>query len=201
MKTLDEIAIGHETDRASIFTRTYGKPHDYARHYDRLFSAIRFDPLKIIEIGVGGGEGVKMWLEYFQCAKVFGVDIVEKTNDWNTPGTFFRYTFNQVDQSDDTMWRCWLATHGGDLDFVCDDGSHISKDIFTTFGHLWPALKPGGFYAIEDIGVSYGSGSIFVPGGFQTHMEWIKDKLDNINMKPDIDSMYFSKELCVLRKA
>ena len=65
MKTLDELAIACATDRASVFTRTWGKPHDYARHYDKLFTPLRDKPIKLLEIGVGGGEGIRMWSGLF----------------------------------------------------------------------------------------------------------------------------------------
>jgi hypothetical protein len=61
-------------------------------------------------------------------------------------------------------------------------------------------LKLGGFYAIEDLGVAYGDGS-FVPAGSPNHMDWLKGKLDALNLANEIDSIYFSKELAVFRKA
>lgn len=201
MKSLDDIAIACETDRASIFTRTYGKPHDYARHYDRLFSPIRFDELKVLEIGVGGGEGIRMWLDYFANAKeIIGVDIVHDTNEWDVPGKKGRYTFCQGDQGHDVFWKCFIATYGIDWDIVIDDGGHASNQIITTFKHLWPVLKPGGFYAVEDLGVAYG-GSMFVPDGWPNHFAWLFEKIHGLNQGYDIDSMHFSKELVVMRKA
>ena len=204
MKSLDQIAIEQQTDRASVFTRTYAKPHDYARHYDHLFSHLRHQPVKMLEIGAAGGEGIKMWDEYFDNpdTRIFGVDIVANTNPWNTPGTTLRYTFNQGDQSSETFWACWLADHGGDLDIVIDDGGHYNDGIFTSFGALWPAVIPGGFYAIEDLGVSYGAQSIFVKPGLPTHMEWLKILIDSMNTGkfPTVDSIYLSKELAVFKK-
>lgn len=204
MKSLDQIAIEQQTDRASVFTRTYAKPHDYARHYDKLFAHLRHQPVKMLEIGAAGGEGIKMWDEYFDNpdSRIFGVDIVANTNPWNTPGTTLRYTFNQGDQSSETFWACWLADHGGDLDIVVDDGGHYNDGIITSFNSLWPAVRPGGFYAVEDLGCSYGS-SIFVKPGFPTHMQWLKSFVDFMNTNehaPGVDSIYFSKELAVFKK-
>lgn len=199
MKSLDQIAIEHQTDKASVFTRTYAKPKDYCRHYDALFTTLRDQPIKLLEIGVGGGESIRAWLEYFQSADVRGVDLQSNTNTWDTPGRYGRYFFNQGDQSSAVFWKCWLADHGTP-DIVIDDGSHVSSHIITTFNELWPALKPGGFYAIEDLGVSYGDGS-FVPSGSPNHMDWLRGKVDMLNLTGEIDSIYFAKELAVLRKA
>lgn len=201
MKTLDEIAIECQTDRATQFSRTYAKPHGYTPFYARCFDPIRFDKLKILEIGVGSGEGVKMWLEFFANSTVMGVDIVEKTNEWNTPGTSGRYTFCQGDQSSDVFWQCLLATYGREWDIVIDDGGHANDQIITTFDRMWYALKPGGFYAIEDLAVSYGGGNCFVKEGWRNHMDFLKSKLDDINLRNDIAFAQFSKELCILKKA
>lgn len=204
MKSLDEIAIACQTDRASVFTRTYAKPHDYARHYDKLFAHLRHDRVKMLEIGAAGGEGIKMWDEYFDHvdARIFGVDIVSNTNPYNTPGRSGRYFFNQGDQSSATFWACWLADHGGDLDIVIDDGGHFNDGIITSFNALWLHVRPGGFYAVEDLGCSYPADSIFVKPGFSRHMDWMKGELDLLvsGVVRDIDSIYFSKELAVFKK-
>lgn len=201
MKTLDEIAIECQTDRATAFTRTYGKPHGYAPQYDRLFSSLRDKPVKMLEIGVGGGESIQMWLQYFPKAKVFGVDTTHDTNPWDKPGTTDRYTFVNGDQSCKTFWACFLADYGGDWDIVCDDGGHFSNQIITSFECLWPALAPGGLYAIEDLGVSYGEGSIFLSPNWPNHMDFIKGKLDEINLGTEIEWAHFSKELAVFKKS
>ena len=40
-------------------------------------------------------------------------------------------------------------------DIIIDDGSHVPKHMLLTFRHLWPYVRPGGMYVIEDIGFSY----------------------------------------------
>jgi Methyltransferase domain len=200
--SLDELAIKHQTDRASVFTRTWGKPHDYARHYDHIFEGLRKQPVKFLEIGVGGGEGIKMWLDYFSHvdARIYGVDNQRDTNLWDKPGTTERYTFVYGDQSCETFWKCFEVDYGRNWDIIIDDGGHYSDQIITTFHALWPLVKRGGFYAIEDLGVSYGAGSIFVRA--QNHMDFIRGLLDDLNTNPEtaIESVYFSKELVILQK-
>jgi hypothetical protein len=87
MKTLDEIGIFHQTDKASQFTRTYAKPHDYLRHVEPFFAPMRPHRISLVEIGAAGGESIKTWLDYFDDALVFGVDIVQGTNPYNTVGS------------------------------------------------------------------------------------------------------------------
>lgn len=203
-KTLDEIAIEQQTDRASVFTRTYAKPHNYAVHYDKLFAPIRDQKVKLLEIGVGGGEGVRMWLEYFQNAQVFGVDIVHDTNPWNTRGqdSDHRYVFCQIDQCSHSHWSCFLSSYGKDWGVIVDDGLHSNIAVITTFNSLWQNVKPGGFYAIEDLNVGYGGPSFFVNAAWPNQIDFLKGKMDEMNNDPnsDIDSIYLSRELAVFKK-
>jgi hypothetical protein len=199
MKTLDEICLEQGTDKASIHPY---KGHDYARRYDEVFIPIRDTAHKILEIGVGGAQSIRSWLEYFSNANVFGVDNVKDTNPWNTVGAnpHARYTFVWGDQSDATFWSCFTANHGTDWDVIIDDGGHFNDQVITTFVSLWAAVRAGGYYCIEDLGVCYGTSSIFVRHGLPSQMAFIKGKLDEINTADDIDSLRFSKELAIFRK-
>lgn len=201
MKTLDEIAIEFGTDKA---TQHPTGAHGYTPHYDRLFSPLRNEKIKVLEIGVGGGESIKTWLEYFPKAMIFGVDIGRDTNPWNDTVTNAyptkRYQFIHGDQSSGEFWTRF-AEEVGPLDIVIDDGGHFNDQIITTFCGLWFLLKPGGLYCIEDLGVCYSPGSIFVRPGFPSHSEFLKTKLDEV-MKDThgIDWMCLSKELAIIRK-
>lgn len=203
MKTLNEICLEHGTDKATSHPVVIPS-HGYAPVYDSHFSKLRHNPMKFLEIGVGGAESIKSWLEYFDHpdTRIYGVDIVHDTNEWNTPGSTPdpRYTFCQGDQSDEVFWKCFVASYGSEWNIIIDDGSHVSKDIIVTFAQLWPHVCSKGLYCIEDLAVAYGAGSVFCPKGWQNHMDFVKDKLDDINLNSSVEAMYFSKELAILRK-
>jgi len=193
--SLDSVGIRHQTDKASQFSRTYAKPHDYLRHLERFFEPMRDKPIKLLEIGVGGGESVRTWLEYFPNAKVFGVDIVSGTNDYNTPGKWINadigshYTFACGDQSKPEFWKKFVEVYGGEWDVVIDDGSHVAQDIVTTFSELWPHVASGGIYEIEDLSSA------------PLAAEWLRRSAKEVtDGHATIDSITFSKELCILRK-
>jgi hypothetical protein len=46
----------------------------------------------------------------------------------------------------------------GPLDIIIDDGSHINRDVLTSFHYLFPGLRTGGFYVIEDLQTAYWPG-------------------------------------------
>jgi hypothetical protein len=191
MKTLDEIGIAHQTDKASQFSRTYAQPHNYLVHLERFFEPMRDKEIELLEIGCGGGESVRTWLEYFTKAHVYSVDIVHSTNPWNTPNSNVheRYTFIQGNQADPGFWQELTKAHHLEFDIIIDDGSHISSDIMTTFNSLWAHLKRGGFYEIEDLNAA------------NEAKIWL-ERLSGAIHGPvtALDFIYFSRELCVMRK-
>eukprot|EP00966_Prymnesium_polylepis_P212279 4917263-Prymnesium_polylepis.1 len=44
-----------------------------------------------------------------------------------------------------------MNASGGAFDAIIDDGSHVNSDIMGTFTVLWPHLRPGGLYFLEDL--------------------------------------------------
>jgi len=201
MKTLDEICLHHGTDKATRHPVVI-PAHAYAPVYDSHFAKQRNDEIKFLEIGVGGGESIRSWLEYFPNAKIFGVDITHDTNPWNTPGSSPdpRYTFCQGDQSSEVFWQCFAATYGSGWDIIIDDGGHCSNQVVTTYKMMWPHVISGGRYCIEDLGVAYGNSPFFCPDGWPNHMKFLADRMDEINRSGDIDSFNLTKELAILVK-
>jgi hypothetical protein len=43
----------------------------------------------------------------------------------------------------------------GPFDIVIDDGSHVPKHVVTSFGALFPQVKDGGLYVIEDVQTTF----------------------------------------------
>lgn len=193
--TLDEIAIKHGTDKATKHPLIKG--HGYAPWYDDLFRSFRWKEIKFLEIGVGGGESIRTWLEYFPRAKVFGVDNNQGTNEWNTVGdpVDVRYKFVYGDQSDPTFWKCFAADYGSNWTIIIDDGGHKGQEVITSFEGLWPLVASGGLYCIEDLLVAYGQ--------TPNQVEFLKELVDDMHKSEglaDIEAVFFFRELAVLFK-
>lgn len=133
--------------------------HWYARHYDRYFAPLRDQRVRILELGVGGydsptegGASARMWKHYFRRGLVHGVDLFDKSALTEPRITFLRG--DQADAAD--LDRIGRAT--APLDIVIDDGSHENADVLRSFAVLFPLLRPGGLYVIEDLQTSYWPG-------------------------------------------
>jgi hypothetical protein len=65
---------------------------------------------------------------------------------------------------------------------VIDDGGHTMEQHAASLAVLWRNVRPGGFYAIEDLHTAYderyrGGNGRATP----TTIEWLKDLVDRIN--------------------
>ncbi|WP_334895513.1 hypothetical protein [Nostoc sp.] len=130
--------------------------HLYAQHYEKHFAHLRNKQLKILEIGIGGyddpsegGSSLKLWKTYFPNSMIYGIDIVDKKAFEED-----RIKIFQGSQDDEHFLKNVIA-ETGELDIIIDDGSHINQHVIKSFKTLFPALKDGGIYIVEDTHTSY----------------------------------------------
>lgn len=140
---------------ATLFHTDKWGSHWYTQHYQRYFDSIRSKRLHLLEIGVGGyqdcggGESLRMWKAYFRRAQIVGIDLYDKST-MSEP----RIDIRVCDQTDaDGLVR--LSEEYGGFDIIIDDGSHINDHVIRTFQVLFPLLRNGGIYAVEDLQTAY----------------------------------------------
>ena len=145
---LSKIARIHKTDKFGF--------HFYTPHYQNHFKKFKFKRNTILEIGVGGyhrpligGNSLRMWKSYFPFYNIYSIDIYDKSFLEERRIKIFKGS--QVDVS----FLDKLTSETGDFDLIIDDGSHINEHIITSFKLLFPKLKKGGVYVVEDTQTSY----------------------------------------------
>jgi hypothetical protein len=202
---LDALALYYGTDKSS-------SGHGYTRLYRRHLGPRRRAVRSVIEIGVGGmtssdgyettagGQSLRMWSRYLPKAMIVGIDLHPK--EVSGP----RIRFEQGDQSDEAFLSLLVQKYGP-FDLVIDDGSHIGRHITASFKALWPAVKPGGLYVIEDLQVAYRphwEGG--PPGTAGTAAELIKNLVDDTlfrafdSFRPSIGAMHVYGEIVFLER-
>jgi tetratricopeptide (TPR) repeat protein len=150
---LTELAAKYGSDKGAVYKGHLA--HHYTRIYHELFRTKTLEPLRILEIGLCRGrvEGweqdqvpsLQMWLDYFPNAEVIGADI-EDFSWFSHP----RVRVHRVDQGNRKMLT-ELGEREKAFDIIIDDGSHASVHQHLTLGVLFPYLKPGGLFVIEDL--------------------------------------------------
>lgn len=158
--------------------RSVHKWVDYFDIYHRALQSYRGKPITFVEIGVQNGGSAMMWRDYLgPQAKIIGVDIDPKCRALEEHG----FEIWIGDQADPAFWRAFTAKHPT-LDIVLDDGGHTMDQQLVTFEALWPTVKDGGVYLVEDIHTSYfpghGGGG---PGKSGTFIDRLKGLIDDMH--------------------
>jgi hypothetical protein len=127
--------------------------------------------MNVLEIGVDNYSSIKMWLDFFKNANIYGIDINKKDFNYQR-GEIFRGDQSKISDLKKVVKKI------GKCGFIIDDGSHVPKHQLDTFNYLFDkCLDYGGIYIIEDIETSY----------------WEKAKLYGYN----INSGYLNEESIV----
>ncbi len=173
---LTELAVHFHTDK-------WGR-HRYTGHYEDHLGYLRKRTFTLFEIGIGGyaregkgGNSLRMWKHFFPRADIIGLDIQDKSFvDEHRIQTY------RGSQTDEALLTTIMET-AGNVRVIIDDGSHRPEHIRETFRILFPLLRKGGWYIIEDTQTSYwprygGSPDRHAEG---TTMALVKDLVDGLN--------------------
>jgi hypothetical protein len=195
MITMQEMAQECGTDKAW---------HEYPKFYEPLFQAKRRLPVKLLEIGVDGGESLRLWHDWFYNPKteIYGIDIQDKgltlyprTKLFITDATSPNAVFD-------------ISNATAPYDIIIEDASHYSKDQKKLLELWWPHLKPGGIWVTEDTHSGYhypwnDKGEIpFV----HSLGEWIDRVNENgaghhgVPTQTDVEEIILRKSLVVIKK-
>jgi len=128
-----------------------------------------------------------MWKNYFRKSKIISVDIFDKSQLQEK-----RIKIYEGSQIDKDLLNI-MDIESGPFDIIIDDGSHINNNVITTFNHLFPKLKKGGIYVIEDTQTSYWpdmGGKVSERNNEDTIYGFFKSLIDGLNYKEYMISNY-----------
>lgn len=124
-----------------------GSFHQYHKVYAHLFETINIT--SFLEIGLFLNDlphtDLYAWAEIFPLAKIYGGDIKREQlfNQGNIETSYF-------DQNDQSSIDAFKAQFPIEFDVILDDASHFYGSTIKTFESLFPVVKTGGLYLIED---------------------------------------------------
>lgn len=129
--------------------------HGYTKLYNMLFANNRHSIKNMTEVGIASGQSIQAWYRYFPNAEIHAFDVqwwhdaVKKNMKALEP----RVHPHIVDILDPKVGKMSdLGFVPESMDIIIEDGPHtaVSQELF--LHKLWPLVKPGGLYIIEDIG-------------------------------------------------
>jgi demethylmacrocin O-methyltransferase len=174
--------------------------------YQAHFRHLRKRKLTILEIGVGGhdlpdegGASLRIWKYYFINSMIYSIDIHDKSSLQEKRITIFK-----GNQANEGQMRD-IAAKIGPLDIVIDDGSHMNEHTIASFKYLFPSLREGGIYVVEDTQTSYWKeygGDSQDLNNPSTTMNFFKGLVDCLNYeefrRPEYKPTYFDQHITAL---
>jgi predicted O-methyltransferase YrrM len=132
------------------------KEADMIRPYEALCERLR--PERIVELGVKRGGSTALITELARPQRLVAVerspDALPALDAYISAGGLGEVVRPHlgVDQADRDRLRAILDAEFGDaaLDLVVDDASHLYEPTLASFEVLFPRLRPGGAFVIED---------------------------------------------------
>ena len=118
-----------------------GTAHSYIDIYEKEMS--KTDDIDLLEIGVKRGHSIRMWEDYFTNSRIYGIDIDLSQLEFECSNV---YRCNATSET-----QIYELFENSQFDYIVDDGSHRIQDQIGSFDILWPRIKSGGKYFIEDI--------------------------------------------------
>jgi hypothetical protein len=174
--------------------------------------------MKMLEIGLGctmkyGADGsVKLWKKLFPRMDLWEAEYNTICVEQTEIPPWLHVLIG--DQSDPETLDRWIEESGGNFDVIVDDGGHTNCQIMTSFEKLWPHVKPGGLYFIEDLQMTQleekqqstktCNGKHLVSDKLKAIMETLvyqpMIRNDRKVARNDVETLFCQNEACVLRK-
>jgi len=117
--------------------------HNYGDAYEGILGPMRLWADLIMEIGIADGSSLLAWAEVFPYALCVGLDIHHSDKAHGD-----RIEFHFGDQR--CRADCERAAAGRLFDVIIEDATHHLPDTLLTLYWLWPRVKPGGLYIVEE---------------------------------------------------
>jgi len=162
--------------------------HNYLRIYEKYFDSLKDKSINFLEIGFLAGGSARMWEEYFPQARLYFID---NHCDEITNGSCLcpRSSLHIVDQADSEALKKFADTCGM-FDIIIDDGGHTMQQQIVSFITLFPYVKSGGLYCIEDLHTSYWPKfHTFISGKPMTTVQFLQRLIDDVNYIGHMTSM------------
>lgn len=149
MNELDKLAKKYGTDKQTNEKGSKPIYHGYTKKYYEIFKPLQHTCKSLLEIGVREGWSHQMWYDFFPNSMIYGLDLYKEYPKENIKIENDRIKLFEGDQGDEKRLEELFGSF--EFDIVIDDGAHHCREHQISFKKLFPKLKSGGYYIIEDM--------------------------------------------------
>ena len=156
-KNLNFLFEYFNSDKGELYINQYAQPikrknekiiaHGYAKTYENLFKFIKNENLKILEIGSFYGNASAALFFYFKNSLIYSADI--NPDMYKYKGSRLKNFF--VDSSSRDSINKHILKKNSEFDIIIEDASHRLKDQIISLFMLFPKIKKGGIFVVEEI--------------------------------------------------
>ena len=156
-KNLNFLFEYFNSDKGEQYINQYAQPskrkndkiiaHGYAKIYENLFKPKKSEKLKILEIGSFYGNASAALFFYFKNSLIYSADI--NPDMYKYKGSRLKNFF--ADTSSRGSINENILKKKIEFDIVIEDASHMLKDQIISLFMIFPKIKKGGIFIVEEI--------------------------------------------------
>lgn len=145
------LGVKYPTDKSPYNNDPGLHKHAYTSIYNLLFSNIKYNNLRIGEVGILENHSMLSWREFFPNATLYGFEWFQSRLDKAINDKILNCSYFKMDVSNPESIEEELSYAGSNFDILMDDSTHVFEDQIKFINVAYKHLKPGGFLIIEDI--------------------------------------------------
>lgn len=140
--------------------------------YAAFLSSLKDQPIKLLGLGIGNGDSVKFWENYFKNGNLYFLEMNFSPIEYFSDRSLYLWT--NLNNSQDLEGA--ILKTGCDFDVIIDDGDHTANQQTVSFQTLFPYVKKGGIYLIKNPQVT----------DFLKNLDLAKENIQSINFFDDM---------------
>jgi cephalosporin hydroxylase len=162
--------------------------HSYLDLYQSLFNNKKYTAKNILEIGICKGGSIKLWSDFFINATIYGIDIMNLTNELdyiNNKENIILY--EKSDAYDYNIFNEKFLNKNIKFDVMIDDGPHTLESMIQFIKLYSQLMTDDGILIIEDVQSIEWIDKLInaVPENLKSYIKWY-DLRKNKNRYDDI---------------
>jgi len=171
----------------------------YHNIYAQCLEPYRHRKINMLEMGVHQGASLQAWARYMPKAFIVGIDAINRLKQ----GVIGPRMAMHVGLQEDFEFLNRVSHKYGGFDIIIDDCGHQWRPQQLALETLWPHLRRGGLYIIEDLGTSYrpewrGDAKINTMDFLHKYVEYAVQDADRVG---ELEHVQFFSNMCILKKS